>query len=75
MLEELNDDDEAPWKESHKGQKSELTAHRLAALLKKYDVKSDLVRYPDGSESSPPTRGYLADDLEKTIEKYARDGF
>ena len=72
LLAKLNDDDEAPWREDKKGAKSELTARKLAALLKEYDVKSDQVRYPDGLESSPPTRGYWIEELEKAIEKYAR---
>jgi hypothetical protein len=72
LLPKLNDDDEAPWREDKKGAQSELTARKLAALLKQYDVKSDQTRYPDGLESPPPTRGYWIEELEKAIEKYAR---
>jgi hypothetical protein len=71
LLPKLNADDEAPWREDKKGAKSELTARKLAALLKQYGLKSDQVRYPDGLESSPPTRGYWIEDLGKAIEKYA----
>ena len=71
LLPKLNADDEAPWREDRKGAKTELTSHKLAALLKQYGVKSEQKRYPDGSDSSPPTRGYWIEDLEKAIEKYA----
>ena len=71
LLPKLNDDDEAPWREDRKGARSELTARKLAALLKLYGVESDQVRYPDGLKTSPPTRGYWIEDLEKAIEKYA----
>ncbi len=74
LLEELNKDQEAPWQESDKGSKAELTAHRLAALLRQYDVKSNQVRQPSKSGSTPNPHGYWSDDLEKAIEKYARDG-
>ena len=41
LLEKLNKDEEAPWRESEEGRKAELSPHRLAALLKKYDLRSD----------------------------------
>ena len=74
LLLKLNEDDLAPWREDSKGAKSELTARKLAGLLKQYeDVKPDRVRYPDGLESSPPTRGYWVEGLEKAIKKWAHE--
>lgn len=69
LLTELNKDEEGPWKESKEGKKTELSPHRLAALLKKYDLRSEHVQV-----AGQRAHGYWADELEKVIEKYARDG-
>jgi hypothetical protein len=68
LLKKLNKDEEAPWKENKEGKKAELSSHRLAALLKKYDLRSD-----EPQIAGQRARGYWADELEKAIEKYAGD--
>jgi Protein of unknown function (DUF3631) len=64
LVDELNKDEEAPWKErAH----DELTVKKLGAVLSGYDVKSKQER--KGAERS---RGYFSDDLAKVIQQYVR---
>jgi Domain of unknown function (DUF3854)/Protein of unknown function (DUF3631) len=69
LVAELNKDEEAPWKENKEGKTTELTTTRLAALLKKFDLKSEQLQVGDTR-----ARGYWADALEREIKKYAREG-
>jgi Protein of unknown function (DUF3631)/Domain of unknown function (DUF3854) len=65
LLTELNQDEEAPWKEKAK---DELSANRLRNVLVSYGVKPIQVR--TGQESKKPVRGYWSDELERVIKQY-----
>ena len=65
LLTELNQDEEAPWKEKAK---DELSANRLSNVLVSYGVKPIQVR--TGQESKKPVRGYWSDELERVIKQY-----
>ena len=69
LLVELNKDEEAPWRENREG-KPELNPQGLRTLLKKFDLRSDQLQV-----AGARARGYWADEIEKEIKKYARDGF
>ena len=69
LLTELNKDEEAPWKENKDGKKTDLSPHRLAALLKKFDLRSEHVQV-----AGQRSHGYWSDDLEREIKRYAREG-
>jgi putative DNA primase/helicase len=64
LVEELNEDDEAPWKERPH---DDLSVKKFGAVLSGYDVKSKQER--EGAERS---RGYFSDDLERVIQQYVR---
>jgi putative DNA primase/helicase len=64
LVEELNEDDEAPWKERPN---DDLSVKKFGAVLSGYDVKSKQER--EGAERS---RGYFSDDLERVIQQYVR---
>jgi hypothetical protein len=62
LLERLNDDEEAPWRE-HKDQA--LTATRMGRELKEYDITSHKVK-----EGEDRGKGYWSDEVEAAVEKY-----
>lgn len=70
LLERLNGLDERPWSTFAKGQP--LTAHRLARLLKPYDVLSQSVR-----SEKQTFKGYYRDNFTEAWDRYlpAKGGF
>jgi putative DNA primase/helicase len=67
-LEHLNSDDEAPWANWKKGDKTGLTAEKLAKELKPFHIKSDRPRY-----GGVRVRGYWVEDFEEKSRAYAPD--
>jgi putative DNA primase/helicase len=65
LLNKLNGDQEAPWKEKPH---DELTAHKLGRILTGFGVSSEQVRRPGEKGNAP--RGYWSDALEKVIKQY-----
>jgi hypothetical protein len=63
LVNELNRDDEAPWKERAN---DELTTNRLGKLLKSFEVEMQSKQVREGLDRS---RGYYSDDLEKVIKQ------
>lgn len=66
LVNELNQDDEAPWKD---GKSGELNTRQLSTALGKFEITSKQVK-----EGPVRGRGYWSDDIEKEIQKYARSG-
>ena len=67
----LNSDLAAPWKDNNK----ELSAHRLGKILSGYEVKADQKRVEKSDQkragdSKTASRGYWANDIEKAVEKW-----
>ena len=60
---ELNRDDEAPWKDGRPG---ELTTRKLSSELKRFEVHSKREETDSGRGM-----GYWSDEIEKAINQYA----
>jgi putative DNA primase/helicase len=64
LCNELNQDQEAPWKNKPDG----IDALRLSKALKQYDIVPTRAR-----EGSDRSKGYWSDEIEKAIQQYAGD--
>jgi hypothetical protein len=63
LLARLNADPEAPWRSyGHNG----LTAHKLGAMLREYNIASCNIRFPDGSQA----KGYQRDSFTDAWSRY-----
>jgi putative DNA primase/helicase len=64
LCNELNQDQEAPWKDKPDG----IDALRLSKTLKEYDIVPKRAR-----EGSDRCKGYWSDEIEKAVQQYARN--
>ena len=64
LCNELNQDQEAPWKDKPDG----IDALRLSKALKEYDIVPKRAR-----EGSDRCKGYWSDEIEKAVQQYARN--
>jgi hypothetical protein len=63
LCNELNQDQEAPWKDKPDG----IDALRLSKALKEYDIVPKRTR-----EGADRSKGYWSDEIEKVVQQYAR---
>lgn len=63
LCNELNQDQEAPWKDKPDG----IDALRLSKALKEYDIVPKRAR-----EGSDRSKGYWSDEIEKAVQQYGR---
>jgi putative DNA primase/helicase len=63
LCNELNQDQEAPWKDKPDG----IDALRLSKALKEYDIVPQRTR-----EGSDRSKGYWSDEIERAVQQYAK---
>jgi hypothetical protein len=65
LLTHLNCDKEAPWADWGKGEKTGISSHKLAKILKPFGIKSDQPQI-----SNAHIRGYWVKDFKEAFESY-----